>query len=96
MAEEIREAEVVSSEPNTPAQPEQQGEQIEVDQGTAFSLKIQEFDKKIAEAEAAVADLKKQKFAYIYDENVRTVVMAHKEKAIKAQLEEEARKKMRQ
>lgn len=68
--------------------------QITIDPGTAFSLKMQEFDKKIAEAELAVATLKKEKMCFIYDQNVQQIVLIHKEKAIKAQIEEEARKKM--
>ena len=72
----------------------QQPESVEVDLGTAFSLKLQEFDKKISEAEFVVYDLKKQKASYIYDENVKQVVMSHREKVMKAQIEDETRKKL--
>jgi hypothetical protein len=73
---------------------QQQQEQIDIDMQTAFSLKLQEFDKKITEAELTVADLKKQRATYIYDENVKQIVMAHKERLVKAQVEEETKKKL--
>lgn len=47
---------------------------LNVDAGTALNLTIMEFDKKIGEAEAVVADLKKQRSAYIYDSNVSLLV----------------------
>lgn len=81
-----------STAPTPEAQP--QGEQISIDMGTAFNLKLQEFDKKIAEAEFTVYDLKKQRASYIYDQNVQQIVAMHKEKLIKAQIEEETKKKM--
>jgi hypothetical protein len=71
-------------------------QQIDIDIGTAFNLKIQEFDKKIAEAEFVVYDLKKQKCTYIYDQNVQQIVMAHRERTVKAQIEEETKKKLSQ
>lgn len=69
-------------------------QEISIDPGTAFNLKLQEFDKKIAEAELSVATLKKEKASFIYDQNVQQIVLVHKERVIKAQIEEEARKKM--
>ncbi|MDD5649593.1 MAG: hypothetical protein PHF86_04135 [Candidatus Nanoarchaeia archaeon] len=75
-------------------QPEQQKQEISIDTGTAFNLKLQEFDKKIAEAELAVATLKKEKASFIYDQNVQQIVMVHKERVIKAQIEEETKKKL--
>ena len=72
----------------------QQPESVEVDSGTAFTLKLQEFDKKISEAECVVYDLKKQKASYIYEENVKQVVMSHRERVMKAQIEDETRKKL--
>ena len=69
-------------------------EQINIDPGTAFSLKIQEFDKKIAEAELSVATLKRDKMTFVYDQNVQQIVFTHKERAIKAQIEEETKKKL--
>lgn len=49
---------------------------LNVDPVTAMNLTAQEFDKKIAEAEAVVYDIKKQKAAYIYDTNVRALIAA--------------------
>jgi hypothetical protein len=69
-------------------------EQINIDVGTAFNLKLQEFDKKIAEAEHAVATLKKDKAAYIYDQNVQQIVFNHKEQMLKNQIEQETKKKL--
>ncbi len=73
---------------------EQQKQEISIDPGTAFNLKLQEFDKKIAEAELAVATLKKEKASFIYDQNVQQIVLVHKERLIKAQIEEETKKKL--
>ena len=53
--------------------------QLNVDPAVAMNLTVQEFDKKIAEAEAVVADLKKQKAAYIYDTNVQALIAAAKQ-----------------
>ena len=47
---------------------------LNVDPGTAINLNAMEYDKKISEAEAVVADLKKQKAAYIYDSNVQSLL----------------------
>jgi len=47
---------------------------LNVDPATAMNLTVQEFDKKIAEAEAGVYDLKRQKAAYIYDTNVQALI----------------------
>ena len=58
--------------------PEQ--ESITVDEATAFNLKIMEFDKKIAEAETTVADLKRQKATFVYETNVQNVVSMAKKK----------------
>ena len=84
--------EVVTQEVVKPAEPKE--EQIDIDLGTAFNLKLQEFDKKIAEAEVATANLKREKMAYIYDQNVQQIVMVHREKTIKSQIEEETKKKL--
>jgi hypothetical protein len=75
-------------------EPEQKTESIDVDAGTAFNLKLQEFDKKISEAELVVATLKKEKASYIYDQNVQSIVLAHKQRVVKAQIEEETKKKL--
>jgi fructose-specific phosphotransferase system component IIB len=80
---------------------EQQTRQIDVDAQTAFGLKMQEYDKKIAEAELAatqaqlaVSQLKSEKASYIYDENVKQVVRAYEAKMVQQQVEEEARKRL--
>jgi len=70
---------------------ENKKEQITIDPATAFSLKLQEFDKKIAEAEMVVYTLKKDKAAFVYDQNVQQIVLSHKERAIKAQVEQAIR-----
>jgi hypothetical protein len=73
---------------------EQKGEQINIDMSTAFSLKLQEFDKNISEAELNVAKLKCERSTYIYNQNVQQIVSAHKEQLIKAQIEQETKKKL--
>lgn len=73
---------------------EQKGEQINIDLNTAFSLKLQEYDKNISEAELTVAKLKCERSTYIYNQNVQQIVSAHKEQLIKAQIEEETKKKI--
>lgn len=91
--EKIVDAEVVTDAPVSP-EAQAQGEQITIDLGTAFNLKLQEFDKKIAEAELSVATLKRDKSSYIYDENVKQIVAAHRERLVKSQIEEETKKKL--
>ena len=49
--------------------------QLNLDRGTAINLNVMEFDKKITEAEAVVADLKKQRSAYIYNANVEALLI---------------------
>ena len=63
-----------------PDQPEQKPIEIEVDPQVAFNLKLQEFDKAIATAEAQAADLKRQKAAFIYDRNVQILTEAAQQK----------------
>ncbi len=58
--------------PNVAVQPPQVN--LTVDPGTAMNITVQEYDKKITESEAATADLKKQKAAYIYDTNVQILL----------------------
>lgn len=48
--------------------------QIDVDPNILMTLKVQEFDKKIAEAKAVVADLERQKAVYIYDTNIQAII----------------------
>jgi len=47
--------------------------QIEVPIEIAIQVKLSEFDKAIADAEFSVADLKKQKAAFIHEQNILTV-----------------------
>jgi hypothetical protein len=68
--------------------------QINLNAQTAMTIKMQEFDKKISEAELMVAKLKCEKASYIYDTNVQQIVFSHKEQMVKAQIEEETKKKM--
>ena len=86
--------ETPKTEQKTPKTEEQKTEQIDIDLGTAFNLKLQEFDKKIAEAELVVSTIKRDKSAYIYDQNVQQIVMSHREQTIKAQIEQETKKKL--
>ena len=54
--------------------------EIQADAPTIFTLKLQEFDKKITEAEALAAEFKKQKAAFVYDSNVQMLINQHKAK----------------
>ena len=47
---------------------------FDVDVVTAMTLETQKFDKRIAEAESVVAELKKQKAAYIFDTNIQQLL----------------------
>ena len=51
---------------------------IEIDSASAMVLKQQEFDKKIAEAEALVSNLKLQKATFLYETNLQVLVNKHK------------------
>jgi len=51
-------------------------EKIAVDVATAMSIECQRYDKKIAEAEVVVADLKRQKATYIFDTNIQNLLAA--------------------
>ena len=64
------------SEEQVVQQPEQKPLEIEVDPQVAFNLKLQEYDKAIATAEAQVYDLKKQKMSFVYDRNVQILTEA--------------------
>jgi hypothetical protein len=54
---------------------------LDVDVATAMVLESQKFDKKIAEAEAVVADLKKQKATYIFETNIQQLIAQKKARA---------------
>jgi hypothetical protein len=77
MSEEITNTPAAPQEATTNPAPEQ--EAITVDMATAFNLKVQEFDMKIAEAEAMTSDLKRQRAAYIYDTNLQNILKASKQ-----------------
>jgi hypothetical protein len=51
---------------------------IDVDSATLMTLEVQKFDKKIAEMKAQVADLKRQKAAYIFDTNIQILLAKQK------------------
>jgi hypothetical protein len=53
---------------------------IEVSPEVAFNLRLQEFDKNIAMAEAQAANLKMQKASFVYDRNIQTLIEADKAK----------------
>ena len=89
--ENLESQEVESSEEK---QEEEDIPTIQVDPETEFALKLQEFDRDIASSEAITADLKKRKMEYIYNSNVNLIVSKHKEGLIKAQTENEVRKKL--
>lgn len=71
MTEKVKTKDVQSQPQGQSEQPEIQ---INVEPAVAMNLTVQEFDKRIAEAEANVADLKKQKAAFIYDTNVQALI----------------------
>ena len=75
-------------------QPKENVQEIKVDNATAFNLRVQQFDRDIAIAEAQIADLKKQKMCFIYDTNVQLIVEQSKVNAIKSHIEEETKKKL--
>jgi len=68
--------------------------EINVDSSVAFQLKIQEFDRNIARLESQVADLKRQKAEFAYDQNLQMIADQHRSNLIKQQIEEEAKKRM--
>lgn len=47
---------------------------LNVDQNTHMMIAIQDYDRKIADAEAAVANLKKEKANFIYETNVNFLI----------------------
>jgi len=94
---EISDTQEVQENQNTENSEEKKEEDIptiQVDPETEFTLKLQEFDRDIATAEAQVADLKKQKMEYIYNSNVNLIVSRHQETLIKKQTEEEVKRKL--
>ena len=47
---------------------------FQTDVNSALTIKSLEFDMKIAEAEAVVADLKKQKAIFLYESNIQILI----------------------
>jgi hypothetical protein len=47
---------------------------FQTDVNSALTIKSLEFDMKIAEAEAVVADLKKQKAIFFYESNIQILI----------------------
>ena len=95
---EVVEAEVVEAQvseapatqeaaPTQEEKPAQEPRTINLDAKTAFSLKLIQFDRDIAEAESKVADLKKNKASYVYDTNLQEVLNADMQQKIKAETE---------
>jgi len=74
--------------------PEPKQLEIQIDGETAFALKMQEFDKNIATAEFQVADLKRQKFEFIYTRNVQLIADTYKQNEVKKQIEEETKSRL--
>lgn len=97
VAEPVTETLAENQEQVAPQLPEGQNQEepieVEVDAQTAFQVRVQEFDKHIAIAEQKVAELKAQKMSFIYDNNVQMLTEQHKERLIRQQIEEEARKR---
>jgi len=65
------EAPQFTSAETSQAQPELQ---INVDPNTHMAIAVQDFDRKIAEAKANVANLEKDRANYIYDTNVKLLI----------------------
>ena len=70
--------------------------EIQIDNETAFQLKLQEFDKNIATVECQVADLKRQKLEFVYNRNVQMITEQYKQNMMRKQIEEETAKKLAQ
>jgi len=93
--EEIQEDQIENQEQVQEENQEQEDiPTIPVDADTEFQLKLQQFDKDIATAEAQAADLKKQKIEYIYNTNINSIVSRHKESIMKQQVAAEMQKKL--
>lgn len=55
---------------------------VTVDMQTAIAIKVQEFDKKIAEVKAQVASLESQRASYIYEANLDFIVKKSQQKQV--------------
>jgi len=92
MDQKIEDAEVVEVKETKQEEPQQ----IEVDQQTAFQMKIQEFDIKVATAKAQAAQLEKEKLEFIYNNNVQLLTEQYKQNQLKKEIEQEALKRANQ
>ena len=86
------EQEVTQTQEIKPATSEQNEMRIEVTPQVAYNMKLLDFDKKIAEAEALVSNLKKEKIDFIYKTEMDILTQKH----IQKQKEEIIRKKLEQ
>ena len=84
------------TEVQVPASEKQPERIINIDGKTAFSLKMMQFDKDIAEAESKVADLKKEKVTYIYDANLQELMNADMQRKIQAETEKKVKEEYQQ
>lgn len=76
-AEIIPGTEAVTAQSSQPVQPQIN---IDVDVNTAIAIKVQEFDKFIAEAKVRVAELERQKATYIYESNIQSLIKQAQQK----------------
>ncbi len=68
--------------------PETQPEiELNVDPQTHLLVTVQDFDRKIADAKAAVANLESQKASYIYETNVKLLINQAKQQEEQAKAE---------
>jgi hypothetical protein len=86
--EKKNEEKPLAEEKKEEQKPEQKQLEIEIDGETAFTLKLQEFDKNIALAECQVADLKRQKIEFAYNRNVQMIADNYKQQQLKKRIEE--------
>jgi hypothetical protein len=68
--------------------------QVQVDNSTAFNLKLMEFDKDIAVLEYQTAQKKAEKMSFIYDSNIQAITADYTQKQMQKQVEEEVKKKL--
>jgi peptidoglycan hydrolase CwlO-like protein len=64
-------------------------EEIIVDAQVAYTLQLLQFDKRIAESEVVIAQLKREKISYIYEQQLLQAKRIDKERKLKTKLQEE-------
>jgi hypothetical protein len=76
--------------------PEQQKPEmvVPIDEQTAFAIKLQEFDRDIANAEQKVAEVKAQKANWVYTSNIEKLARNHQENILRQQAEEAVKKQL--